>query len=673
MKKWLCCCLACFMAVFMVADAERLFDYRGVFPAQRPAGAKITNYMLLKKGSQISFEVEEQGRGLTNRILIPKIKLTSDEKVFVENPEGLKSLSVPETGIYEITLVPATNEPGEMRFILKVFETLAQQPVASEVTVIAPPPASDSTPTVIAASASTNQIPVEAAVQVVAANQAAPASAATQLIIATPDAVASAAGPILTDNSVNAALVSSAPVFIGSEPVLLAPRLDAFLNPFTGFRFSLEDVNFIAADKLSQMFQVFLRSADGREIAVEGRRFSPEPDILTFMPDKVIAGAVYNLAISDESLTQRKLYKVAAFPEIMVDFSMSGKDVKARVYWNRSIDLLVGPEGQVEQLTGSLLIVKKGEVPLASFELNNDFQPLGAKDQISYRAQPCEIELTMPAEIFADNACVIEVKAYIDGNSEMVQVRNASYKPVIEVEDLPEPLLIDQTATPSTTTAPDEHDFSDIPAVDSENRFVAPEVEEIQTLENLPASSAFRLEKSFSVVSSDQEALSAWPQDAVWGETGGIWVLDSQLRRVARFNRDGALVKTFGQKGDEPGGLGLPVAMALRNSNLYLVDTTRRSIHIFAEDGTYKSVITGDPSTGGNIELPCGISFRKNEMWIVDRNQARILCFNDQGAFLGSFGSTTVAPILSPAGIRADSDALFIRESNGLVKKFSPM
>ncbi|MDD3148711.1 MAG: hypothetical protein PHD82_15560, partial [Candidatus Riflebacteria bacterium] len=71
--------------------------------------------------------------------------------------------------------------------------------------------------------------------------------------------------------------------------------------------------------------------------------------------------------------------------------------------------------------------------------------------------------------------------------------------------------------------------------------------------------------------------------------------------------------------------------------------------------------------------LPCGISFRKNEMWIVDRNQARILCFNDQGAFLGSFGSTTVAPILSPAGIRADTDALFILESNGLVKKFSPM
>ena len=150
-------------------------------------------------------------------------------------------------------------------------------------------------------------------------------------------------------------------------------------------------------------------------------------------------------------------------------------------------------------------------------------------------------------------------------------------------------------------------------------------------------------------------------------------VLDSQLFRVSRFNLNGSLVKVFGAKGGADGQFGLPVAIAVKDGKIYVADSTKRGIHILNEDGSFAGAISGDPATAAKIDLPSSVCFRKNEIWVADRAQARILCFNDQGAFLGSFASTAAAPIVAPVSIRADADSLFFLESNGLVKKFSPM
>ncbi|NCB38027.1 MAG: hypothetical protein EOM80_04590, partial [Erysipelotrichia bacterium] len=108
------------------AFAARMFDYRGVFSADRAADAKITNYILLKKASVVNFAIEEPGKGLAERVKVTRVKLTSDEKVVFENLEGLKELVLPVTGIYEVTLVPVSQTSGEIRFVLKVLENEAQ-------------------------------------------------------------------------------------------------------------------------------------------------------------------------------------------------------------------------------------------------------------------------------------------------------------------------------------------------------------------------------------------------------------------------------------------------------------------------------------------------------------------------------------------------------------------
>lgn len=106
-----------------IAFAAKLFDYRGVFPADRSSDAKITNYMLLKKAARIKFEIEDQKQNPENGIIISQVKLTSDPSVLFSETDGIKELELPETGIYEITLLPKVQPGAELRFVLRVIET----------------------------------------------------------------------------------------------------------------------------------------------------------------------------------------------------------------------------------------------------------------------------------------------------------------------------------------------------------------------------------------------------------------------------------------------------------------------------------------------------------------------------------------------------------------------
>jgi len=664
--------LALFILTVVAGYAERLFDYRGVFPAERQANARITNYMLLKKDTAITFEIEEQGKGVSKRIIIPRIKLTSDEKVFVEKAEGLTGLRVPETGIYEITLVPQTTDPGEIRFILKVFESALNDPgVASDIAVILPipvaAPATASVETVaipVATASDAGVLLSQASEPVLMPVVASPASAVTA---ASDTAVA---GTQTADVSQASATITASATLQTPENIakLISPKPGFFMNPFNGIRIEYDDVSFVAADKLEQMFSLFLRKADGSEFPVKVRRFSPEPDILVFTPEKILPGAVYNLSIADETFSTRKFFMLPALPEVMIEFSQTPTEVKAKVFWNQSIDLMPTPAGQVQNLNGCSLVVFRENTIISQLDINEALPPVGQTGNIQYRAQPFEFEIALPISVFEGKPMALEVKAMIDGGTDPVTIRKGVFQPETaddsteEVEEKP-------------ASASSGNDFSDAPAVDHETAAsaVEPEIEEIITREDLDASSTFSLEKSFSVVSEEAEKLNAWPQSIAWGETGGIWVLDSQLFKVSRFNLNGSLVKSFGAKGSADGQFGLPVAIAVKDQKIYVADTTKRGIHILNEDGSFAGAISGDPATAAKIDLPSGICFRKNEIWVSDRAQARILCFNDQGAFLGSFASTAAAPIVSPVSIRADADSLFFLESNGLVKKFSPM
>jgi sugar lactone lactonase YvrE len=656
------------LVLFLVASsafAERLFDYRGVFSADRGDDAKITNYILLKKGSQIRFEIEEQGHGATDKVRVARVQLTSDTSINFAEEAGITSLTLTETGIYEIALVPAAGVSGEIRFVLRVVETTGEpaspdQPAATVLTSEKEPASAAAVITPVASDALPEVISDGTSIASSADAVSDVASAAAILLPA--NAVASAVENVLGTTtppieSATPITASEAAAFnaIGTGPVLSAPQPGYFLNPFVGFKFTADSINLMAEAGRQRQIKIYNMLVDGSQSPVAGSFFSPEPDVLMFLPQAVIPGAIYYLDTFDAAGNKASSYQIAAMPELSISFKPADSELLLiSVAWSPRAELLANPAGQVLALNNCEVAFSADGSRLFQLSSEQIRQPFGSHERINWRARPYSLELEMPMAMIASE-CSVEIFAALDGAAAKTSAyRAAWHKP----------------------TDPGSADFSDVEASDDQIYEKAKEEFSIQSFtarEQLPDNASFTLEKSFLLVDNEADSLLSWPQDVVWDENGSLWVLDSQLRRVSNFNTAGILRTSFGSRGDTQGGFGLPVALTQKNSTLFVSDTARHAIHKFTTDGLFVVSIFSESDTGVVIDLPGGICFRKDEMWVADRGTARILCFNQQGGFLGSFGSTPSAPIESPVSVRADQDSLFILEKNGLVKKFSPM
>jgi sugar lactone lactonase YvrE len=630
-----------------VALAARPIDYRGIFPADRESDARITNYILLRKDTRIRFEIEEQGKGATGRIKVEKVQLTSAPDVSFSDVSGITLLNVPESGIYEVTLVPSA-EPGEIRFVLRVVETSEDgQPQSA----VASPTASATAPVQAAADIGRAVI-IDASLS--SQPEVLPAATMAGVLVASDPIPLPATGSLSVDKPEIQAtqVIASSSDSSLSFAALKAPAEGFFINPFSGFKFVGEGLNLISESERRKQIKVSNRMSDGSLTEVAGSFFSPEPDILMFLPQKVLPGAIYYIEIYDAAGSRRAEYQAAALPELAVEFKRVSADVLVTVSWQPQETLLSNPAGQMLSLRNCDLSVFSGENLLVNLSGEQMAQPFGSLSQINWRARPYALELEMPAELIASD-CRLEVLAAVDGS----EARNVAYRSTWQKTG-------------------EDNDFSDVEASDDliyEKPKEQFSIQPFSAREQLPDATVFAIEKSFSLVDNEADSLVAWPQDIAWDENGSLWVLDSQLRRIANYNAGGILRISFGTRGDTPGSLGVPVALAQKNASLFVSDTSRHAVHKFTTEGLFVVSILSEPSSGVTIDLPGGICFRKDEMWVADRGSARILCFNQQGGFLGSFGSTAAAPIEAPVSVRADADSLFILERSGLVKKFSPM
>jgi len=646
-----------------IVYAGKLFDYRGVFPADRSSDAKITNYMLLKKAAKIRFEIEDQKQNPAANIMISQVKLTSDSSVVFSSTEGIKELELPETGIYEITLSPKAQPGVELRFVLRVVEISSlsedaksnsekadrvniqsrigdswkpEPPVATAAVASIPATVERLDPRPVT---DNNNLTVNNATQAINMSEAqirVPTANSEAKTEARPDGIAS--------DTVN-----------DSKIVLLSPQKGFFLNTLNGIRLSIPQPMVVAGQYIPEIFN---RGVNGAEIKTNFSFFSPEPGVLAGFPEKVVPGSVYHLRVlhNSEVLLSENF---AAFPDLSCEFTKEANVLKILLKWPRIETLMANPAGQVISLNGCEIQLHSGEEQLMQLEINDKLLPIGLSGKANYRANLFELEFSLPAVLVQKSGCRLEIMAPIDGNPGRSPVFSMSWQ--------------DQ----QTSADDDEnHDFSDVEAIYSGNldgRKKDFAEENVIPLKQLDLQASFQLEKSFSILENSAEESFAWPQDLNWDNAGRLWVLDSQKRRVLRFTSDGNLMKAFSGKGSTDGLLDLPVALAVNNDNVFISDSARHAIHKFSIDGSFVGYIKNDATIGNLIDLPAGICFRKDEMWVADRGNGKILCFNPQGGFLGSFSSTPSAPIISPVSIRADADSLFILEKTGLVKKFSPM
>jgi DNA-binding beta-propeller fold protein YncE len=86
------------------------------------------------------------------------------------------------------------------------------------------------------------------------------------------------------------------------------------------------------------------------------------------------------------------------------------------------------------------------------------------------------------------------------------------------------------------------------------------------------------------------------PTDVTWDPEGNIFISDGYINsRVAKYDKNGDWVKSFGTPGAGEGQLNTPHSIASDvTGNIYVADRGNRRIQVFDHDGNFKKVITID-------------------------------------------------------------------------------
>lgn len=84
--------------------------------------------------------------------------------------------------------------------------------------------------------------------------------------------------------------------------------------------------------------------------------------------------------------------------------------------------------------------------------------------------------------------------------------------------------------------------------------------------------------------------------DIAWDAAGNTYISDGYINsRVAKVNKDGVWLKSWGEPGDKPGQLNTPHSIAVdAQNNVYVADRGNRRIQVFDDEGKFQRLITID-------------------------------------------------------------------------------
>jgi hypothetical protein len=154
------------------------------------------------------------------------------------------------------------------------------------------------------------------------------------------------------------------------------------------------------------------------------------------------------------------------------------------------------------------------------------------------------------------------------------------------------------------------------------------------------------------------------PTDIAFDAQGNIFVADGQGNaRVAKFDKDGVFVKSWGSKGNGDGQFDVVRSIAVTaDGDVYVADGgNNHRIQVFGNDGTYKRQFpaVGNPqaiclTTGANPILyvsntnPPNNIDRAGEIYKMDLNGKLLGKFGRAGKMLKEFGTTNAIDCRNP-------------------------
>jgi hypothetical protein len=86
------------------------------------------------------------------------------------------------------------------------------------------------------------------------------------------------------------------------------------------------------------------------------------------------------------------------------------------------------------------------------------------------------------------------------------------------------------------------------------------------------------------------------PTDVAWDSKGNLYISDGYINsRVAKFDKNGDFVKSWGEYGTGPGQFRIPHTMVIdKNDNIFVGDRTNRRIQVFDTEGKFLRQFTID-------------------------------------------------------------------------------
>ncbi|NMM47571.1 peptidyl-alpha-hydroxyglycine alpha-amidating lyase family protein [Marinigracilibium pacificum] len=166
------------------------------------------------------------------------------------------------------------------------------------------------------------------------------------------------------------------------------------------------------------------------------------------------------------------------------------------------------------------------------------------------------------------------------------------------------------------------------------------------------------------IVSEFGSGMFILPHGLTVDEEDNIWVTDTGLDQVFKFNRKGKLLMTLGiahEKGDDHIHFNRPTDVAvLKGGSFYVSDGYGNSRVIkFSKEGKFQFQWGEKGSNEGQFNLPHAIDVDfEGNVYVADRENGRVQKFDSNGKFLKSWDTPSGAAVYSLT-VDPQSKALF--------------